>query len=475
MAGEATIGALRVVLGADTAKFEDNLKSAIGSLEDFGKKALTIATGINLANVFEQAFHGVVDSITGAIDAADKLSKASSKFGVPVETLAALSNAAALSDVSVEELGASIARLSKNMVSASGPTTDQAVAFKALGISVKDSSGQLKSSDDILLAVADSFSKFRDGATKTAIAIALFGRAGADMIPVLDKGSAGIKEMEARVRELNPNLDADTLAAEQFKDALKELAIAKDAIILRLIGSSGMLQLIQGLAKQFTQAASDGDKLAKISQELASAIQVAGVALQVFVDLLKIAATPSIAFAQALYQITQGNFSGALTAITDGFKGAVGSATDAATAVEAAAKSATDFTYVGLSDELMKTVLAQKQLADAPIFDPNAAKNLKAFNDELTKMHDRALDISGAFAGQLAPGFLAATANMEALKGQITQTGGGFVDTQPASEAVQSSDARSRRAASDSANVARMAAVRATDTSRTRRHSPRSG
>ena len=138
MAGEATIGALRVVLGADTAKFEDNLKSAIGSLEDFGKKALTIATGINLANVFEQAFHGVVDSITGAIDAADKLSKASSKFGVPVETLAALSNAAALSDVSVEELGASIARLSKNMVSASGPTTDQAVAFKALGISVKD-------------------------------------------------------------------------------------------------------------------------------------------------------------------------------------------------------------------------------------------------------------------------------------------------------------------------------------------------
>ena len=249
-----------------------------------------------------------------------------------------------------------------------------------------------------MLAVADSFSKFRDGATKTAIAIALFGRAGADMIPVLDKGSAGIKEMEARVRELNPNLDADTLAAEQFKDALKELAIAKDAIILRLIGSSGMLQLIQGLAKQFTQAASDGDKLAKISQELASAIQVAGVALQVFVDLLKIAATPSIAFAQALYQITQGNFSGALTAITDGFKGAVGSATDAATAVEAAAKSATDFTYVGLSDELMKTVLAQKQLADAPIFDPNAAKNLKAFNDELTKMHDRALDISGAFA-----------------------------------------------------------------------------
>jgi hypothetical protein len=79
----------------------------------------------------------------------------------------------------------------------------------------------------------------------------------------------------------------------------------------------------------------------------------------------------------------------------------------------------------------MKTVMAQTQLANAPIFDPNAAKNLKAFNDELTKMHDRSLDISGVFAGQLATGFLAATANMEALKGQIKIVGDSFVTLGP--------------------------------------------
>jgi hypothetical protein len=125
------------------------------------------------------------------------------------------------------------------MVVAQGPTSDQAVAFKPLGISAKDSSGARKTQNDILLAIADSFSSFRDGTTKTALAVAIFGRAGADLIPLLDQGAAGIKKLEDATKALQPNIDADSLAAEKYKDNLKLLAQAKDAIILRIIGRAG--------------------------------------------------------------------------------------------------------------------------------------------------------------------------------------------------------------------------------------------
>ena len=40
--------------------------------------------------------------------------------------------------------------------------------------------------------VANKFSKMEDGAGKVSLAVALFGRAGMDMIPILNKGSVGI-------------------------------------------------------------------------------------------------------------------------------------------------------------------------------------------------------------------------------------------------------------------------------------------
>ena len=157
MAGEATIGALRVVLGADTAKFEDNLRSATDSMSAFVSKITTIASGIELEKAFEKAFSAVVASINQAIDAGDKLSKASQKFGVPVETLSALSDAAALSDVSLEQLGSSLSKMAKSALAAQGPTTEQASALRALGVSAQ---GFLKlNAEDRVLALRGLLSR----------------------------------------------------------------------------------------------------------------------------------------------------------------------------------------------------------------------------------------------------------------------------------------------------------------------------
>ena len=52
MAGNAVIGALRVVLGADTAALEKGLKGASGLLDTFANNWKKIAAGVGAAAAF---------------------------------------------------------------------------------------------------------------------------------------------------------------------------------------------------------------------------------------------------------------------------------------------------------------------------------------------------------------------------------------------------------------------------------------
>jgi hypothetical protein len=95
-----------------------------------------------------------------------------------------------------------------------------AEALRLLGLSATDVSGKLKSSDQVMLEVADKFAKMPDDANKTALAMALFGKAGADMIPLLNGGRKSIEDLTATMTtkfakaadELNDK--TDTLLAQ---------------------------------------------------------------------------------------------------------------------------------------------------------------------------------------------------------------------------------------------------------------------
>ena len=70
-------------------------------------------------------------------------------------------------------------------------------AFTTLGINIKDSSGKLKATDDVMLEIADKFKAMPDGVQKATLAMALFGKSGADMIPMLNMGRDSIESLAA--------------------------------------------------------------------------------------------------------------------------------------------------------------------------------------------------------------------------------------------------------------------------------------
>jgi len=187
-------GGLRGLAGA-----AGGLSGALGSL-------VPLATGAGLAAMAK-----------GAIDAADNMNDLSQKTGVSVESLSKFQQAANASGTSIEGVGGAMIKLNRNLA------TDNAGAAKALtslGISATDASGKLKTTDQVMLEVADKFKAMPDGANKTAAAMALFGKAGADMIPMLNGGSKAITDLSATMTtEFAQAADSlnDKLAALQGK------------------------------------------------------------------------------------------------------------------------------------------------------------------------------------------------------------------------------------------------------------------
>jgi hypothetical protein len=269
MATNAVIGALRVVLGADTAALDKGLADARKRLDAFGASMARAGTAAAVA--FGAATVALGVSIKRAIDEADNLGKMSQKIGIPVEELSALKHAADLSGVSMESMGKALGKLSKAMVdAAANPAGDAAKAFKSVGVSVQDSDGKLKSSSTVMTEIAGKYENLKDGAGKTANSFALLGKAGADLIPLLNGGAAGISAMTKEAAELGIVIDSQTSkSAEAFNDNLTRLGKVWDGLILKI--TAQMLPALQ----QFSQIMIDGAKNADLIKQVADGIVTA--------------------------------------------------------------------------------------------------------------------------------------------------------------------------------------------------------
>jgi hypothetical protein len=256
MASGALIGALRVVLGLDSAHFETGLKKAQVGLAGFGKVA-----GVGLAAVATAAAAASVAlgvATKKAIDHADALGKVAQKIGVSVEALSRLEYAAKLSDVSLDGLSTGLRKLSQNMaVIAQGGKGPAAVAFEALGIAATDATGRLRASDEVLADVADKFARMEDGSTKTALALGIFGKSGTDLIPLLNEGKAGLKGYADEADRLGITIKTNTARnAEIFNDNLTRVAAAAQGVVN--VVTEAALPTLAYLSQAFIDATSDG-------------------------------------------------------------------------------------------------------------------------------------------------------------------------------------------------------------------------
>lgn len=267
----SVLGTLRVILGGDNSGLDKSVKDSQSRLTSFGAAAGLAMAAVVAATVSAGAALGVMGK--HAIDNADQVNKLSQSAGLSVQEFSKLKYAADLADVSTETLGKSMGKLSKAMASAASDGAGPAAqAFNAMGVAVKNQDGTLRSSSEVLADIATKFAGYRDGAAKTALAMEIFGKSGAAMIPLLNGGRDALKESADEAERFGVVLDKETTqAAENFNDNLTRMSRAKDGIVLQI--TARMLPALESLSALFVQGAKDTDLIKTASDFLTGALK----------------------------------------------------------------------------------------------------------------------------------------------------------------------------------------------------------
>lgn len=294
---------VEIRLRADIARLQQDMDSArrtVGSGLDRINAAVakTIGTFAGLA----VAAGGIAFAtfIKNAIDATDKVSDLSQATGVAIKDIAGL-------QLAFMKGGLEAGEFEKTMVKLSKEIADNNEAFKRLGIQTKDSAGGLRSNKDVLYEVADAFQNLQDGTQKTALAIQIFGKSGAALIPLLNEGAEGLRAMDEMAVKLGLTFDEKTVnAAGDFNDTLDFLGLASQGVARKV--SAELLPTLQSISGAFLTLITDGDGVTKMAQGIIAVFKVlyiagAGVA-QVFSTLGK---TIGAAVSQVV-AVLQGDF-----------------------------------------------------------------------------------------------------------------------------------------------------------------------
>lgn len=186
-----------------------------------GMKAAIAGAGFAVAGAAVAKFAS--QSVQAFRDVAAESTGLQRVLGGTIEEMSTLRGAAQLGGVSTEAMGTGMKMLSKQIYSGGKE-------LKKLGIATKDASGKLRPTNDVLMDIADKFKAMPNGAAKTALALKLFGRTGGtEMLPMLNRGSKGIAELEKQTAKYGMTLSkVDQENIKKFVAAQRELKMASE-------------------------------------------------------------------------------------------------------------------------------------------------------------------------------------------------------------------------------------------------------
>lgn len=198
--------------------------SATKALQDVGGAAQTagghfskiaeIAGGLGLAQGIEALGSKVLqfgkDSINAFQDVGKEVKLLQRYTGDSAEEMSKLRFAAEETGVSADTLAMALGKMSK-----AAATTAGEKKFDAIGVSVRDMNGHMKSSSDIFTEVADKLGGMSNGVEKTNAIMQIFGRSGMQLAPLLNQGAAGIEKFKEEAQKFGLVLSQDNLDAIQ--------------------------------------------------------------------------------------------------------------------------------------------------------------------------------------------------------------------------------------------------------------------
>jgi hypothetical protein len=212
----------------ETDRFHKQMKSNFAAI---GKTLAGFGIGFSAVSLIS----GLAQAGRAAIQYGDDINKAAIKSGIAVEDFSELAYAAKQNDIEMTSLSTALKKmqvtLSETATSGKGATEE----LTALGLTVE----HLKSlaPDKQFELIADRISGLTDPADRARAAVALFGKAGADLLPLFEQGAAGVRLLREEAHKMNATLTGEQAAAlAEADDAIKRLGQAWDGAARSMTG-----------------------------------------------------------------------------------------------------------------------------------------------------------------------------------------------------------------------------------------------
>lgn len=251
---------LGLVLSA-TDKMSRIIDQAVGKsvqkLNAFQKRAAAIGGGMQKTGLgmvaAGTAIAGGMFAITQSVaEGSKELVRTAAKVGMSVEEWQKIGFAAKYSGVDADKFRLSLQKLQKQQFEASIGNKAAEKNFKLMGLSVKDASGHLKPANILFSELSDKFAKAPNGPAKTAMAMKLFGKTGADLIPFLNKGSAGIDELRKQAEKTGNVLSGKNVAdLKVYNEHIKESKIQLEGMKIQL--AIAVLPILEKFTNKITE------------------------------------------------------------------------------------------------------------------------------------------------------------------------------------------------------------------------------
>ncbi|WP_438316555.1 phage tail protein [Sporosarcina sp. FA9] len=167
---------------------------------------------------------GMYKMATSSAETTDRIDKLSQKIGMSRDGFQEWDFIMSQSGGSVEQLQMGFKTMVNSIDQAVAGSGKGADSFKKLGISVKDANGQVKDQETVFNEAVIALQGMEEGTEKAKLANDLFGRSGAEMMPLLNGAAGSVEDMKKQAHDLGLILGDDAIdAGVAFTDTIDQL------------------------------------------------------------------------------------------------------------------------------------------------------------------------------------------------------------------------------------------------------------
>ena len=192
----------------------ESMKSSMNAMGSLDASSLALAGGFAaVAAAIVKVEKAMISMTKESASFADNIITLSMQTGQSTQQLQEFAYASELIDVSVDTLQGSLTKLTNNMQNTMNGTGNAKASFEALGVSVTNADGSMRSANDVFYETIDALGQVKNETERDAMAMDIFGRSAQDLNPLIIQGSKTIKAYADEAHNMGYVLDDEALSA----------------------------------------------------------------------------------------------------------------------------------------------------------------------------------------------------------------------------------------------------------------------